>query len=133
MKRRIFWIIMFAAYLCAVAYLCFGRFDDLPQVRQAFLGIEIDKIVHFCMFFPFTILLYFSIRWDTKSILQSLMLIAFLVSLGVLAGRGTEYIQGLIGYRNQDLRDFRADMLSVCISSVIVLAIELYKFIRKRK
>lgn len=35
-KQRILAILLFILYLCAVAYCCFGRFKDLPQIGQSF-------------------------------------------------------------------------------------------------
>ena len=56
-KQRILAILLFILYLCAVAYCCFGRFKDLPQIGQDSLwGIPMDKVVHFIIFFPFPIL-----------------------------------------------------------------------------
>lgn len=62
-KQRILAILLFILYLCAVAYCCFGRFKDLPQIGQDSLwGIPMDKVVHFIIFFPFPILCYAAFR-----------------------------------------------------------------------
>ena len=48
----------FVLYLLAVLYLCFGKFENTPDVPWSLLGIPSDKLVHFGMFFPFPILAF---------------------------------------------------------------------------
>ena len=65
--RSIIAKIVMLLYVVAVAYLCFANFHKLPEVPKTFLGIPMDKIVHFCMFFPFPILAEWSKAVDSKS------------------------------------------------------------------
>jgi hypothetical protein len=51
------YIAIFCAYLAAVGLLCFIRPSSLPEMEvKTFLGIPIDKILHFIMFLPYPIL-----------------------------------------------------------------------------
>ena len=52
--------IVFLLYLAVLMYLCFGKFQGIPQAPHGFFGIEGDKVVHFLMFLPFPILSYFA-------------------------------------------------------------------------
>ena len=128
--RRPFARIVFLLYLAAVLYLCFGNFSDMSSVAKHFLGIESDKLVHFLMFLPFPILFYLAFGWKTRNPLQSVLLALASLALGSLIAAGTELVQDLIPYRASDLKDFLADFLALCISTVIILAIDLNKTIR---
>lgn len=128
--HRIIQKLLLLLYLAVVAWLCFGRFEALPQVSRTLFGIPTDKVVHFVMFFPLPILLYLAFNWKTGSIFKSLLLVAGLVCIGILTSIGTELIQGITTYRSKDLLDFAADTVSVCCSALIVLLIELYKYFK---
>lgn len=114
-------------YIAAVAYLCFGKFEDLPQVSKTLFGIPTDKLVHFAMFFPFPILMYWAFDWKTDRVWKSFLLSAFFVGLGLLISLGTELVQGLTTYRSKDILDFAADSMSVGLSSVFVLIVDIIK------
>ena len=101
--RSIIAKIVMLLYVVAVAYLCFANFHKLPDVPKTFLGIPMDKIVHFCMFFPFPILAFFA--YDKL----------------------TEIIQGSLPYRSQDIHDFGADLLSIGISGLLVFLYDVSK------
>ena len=126
-KITIFFRIVFLLYLAALAYLCFGHFDSLPRVKPYFLGLPIDKVVHFVMFFPFPLLLFAAFDRITVKPWQSLVFALGAFALGCLLAAGTEIGQGLTGYRSPDTRDFLADTVSLGISSLLVLIIDLTK------
>ncbi len=127
---RSFARIVFLLYLTAVLYLCFGNFSDMSSVAKLFLGIESDKLVHFLMFLPFPILFYFAFGWKTRNPWHSILLGIAILALGSLIAAGTELVQDLIPYRASDLKDFMADFLALCVSSVITLAIDMNKTVR---
>ena len=134
MKRyRVFQKLVFLVYLAFVAYLCFGHFTSLPDVPRVIWGIPIDKWVHFLMFFPFPVLFYWAFRWPTKKWWHSLLLVAGILVLGAAIASGTEAIQGMTVYRTADILDFKADFKAMCLSSVIVMIIELAKTLKHEK
>ena len=48
---------LFCIYLVAVAALCFLRPSSLPEMNiKTFLGLPIDKVLHFLMFLPYPVL-----------------------------------------------------------------------------
>ena len=47
-KKLLLSRLLFFAYLAAVLFLCFGRFESTPDVPRSILGIPADKLVHFC-------------------------------------------------------------------------------------
>lgn len=110
--------ILLVVYIIAVLVLCFGQFKSTEEIPRSFLGIPMDKVVHFLMFFPFPFLVFFSFgkRGDKawKAILKTLLVF----SLGCILAGVTEIVQGELGYRSADILDFRADGLSLAIASL---------------
>ena len=49
-------MLVFAAYLAGVAYICFSDNPETSLLPKELFGLPIDKCVHFAMFLPFPIL-----------------------------------------------------------------------------
>jgi len=126
-KLDITFKVIFFAYLAAVIFLCFGKFENLPQMNPLFLGIPKDKVVHFLMFFPFPILVFLAFDRFTTKPWHSLLFCLGVFLLGCIVAAATEIGQSYTQYRSGDPNDFRADILAVAISSIIVLIIDLKK------
>ncbi len=125
-KRRVPALLLFILYLCAVAYCCFGHFNDLPQLGQDSLwGIPMDKIVHFIMFFPFPILCYAAFRPQSRKTWRILVAVAIVLVVGCAVAAGTEIGQSLTTYRSGDQLDFLADFTALAGSSALTLLAEL--------
>ena len=123
--------VVFYLYLVAVAVLCFGHFSSLPSVQESFLGVPTDKIVHFCMFFPFPILAF--LAYDkftgTRKSVITFSVVTFLVGCAIAAG--TEIGQALLtDYRSGDPADFAADFLALLTSALLATVIDLYQLCR---
>ena len=54
-KIRKLYVVLLILYLGAVAWLCFGSFDNAPSIKESFLGIPTDKLIHFSMFLFFLV------------------------------------------------------------------------------
>lgn len=118
--------VLFYLYLIAVAVLCFGSFNSLPEVSKTILGIPTDKVVHFCMFFPFPILAFLAYDKFTGNRKKVLIfaLVTFLV--GCILAAGTELGQAyLTENRSGEPLDFLADFLALLAGSVIATLIDL--------
>ena len=124
-RRQLRWArILFGLYLVAVAVLCFARFPESEDVPKSLLGIPMDKIVHFLMFFPFPVLAYLAFdRYRGKRRASVLWTAAALPAV-------TELVQSRLPYRSGDPADFRADAFALLLSSVLVLILIL---VQKRK
>ena len=115
LRHKIAFQVLFFLYIALLLFLCFGQFQNMHSVPRTILGIPSDKVVHFCMFFPFPILAF--LAFDT-----------FVV--GILLALGTEWGQAhLTRYRSGDTRDFLADSLALVLGTLIVL----FWDIRKQK
>ena len=127
MTRRWIFRILLVLYLCAVAWLCFGHFSSITNVKMSYWGSPTDKIVHFLMFFPFPLLAFGGFDKYTTKPWHSFLFVAVLFGIGCLLAGATEIGQGFTQYRSRDPKDFQADGLALAISCLIVLIIDLAK------
>jgi len=126
MKRTTLFRILTLLYLGAVALLCFANFNNVPEVQKFFLGIPLDKIVHFLMFLPFPPLAYWSIGLSRKGVFNTLLILVGLFVLGCLIAWGTEYVQSKLPYRSMDMMDFRADRIGLAFGALLTFFIQLF-------
>lgn len=126
-QGSLFFKFLLLVYCAAVAYLCFGRFDDLPQVTRYIFGIPTDKLVHFCMFLPFPVLVFLAIDRFTTKPWHSLLMMCGTFILGCISAAGTEIGQSFLAYRTCDPKDFMSDMIALAISSLTVFIIDILK------
>ena len=116
--------ILFLLYLIAIAFLCFMKPDNLPEMEKSIFGIPTDKVAHFLMFAPFPVLAYLAYDHVTNKFWSALLFAALTLLVGAGVALLTEYIQGLLPYRSKDMTDFRADMLSLGLSTLVVFIID---------
>ena len=125
--RSILFSIAMVLYLAVVGYLLFANFDKLQQVPRLFLGIPTDKVVHFCMFFPFPILAYLAYDKLTDTPLKAFAALLNICAIGAVFAGLTEIGQSLLPYRSEDITDFRADCLAIGIAGIITFVIDVSK------
>ena len=128
--KSIIYRTLFILYVILVAYLCLARFNDISDFPKRLFGIRLDKIVHFCMFFPFPIIGFNAYGKSIKTPAQVFAAMATVFSIGCIFAGLTEIIQGMMPYRTEDISDFYADMLAMVCASVITCINALVK-IRK--
>ena len=114
--------VLFALYVSAVLFCCFWHFDSLPDVGRSFLGIPMDKVVHFIMFLPWAALAWLAFSWNIPAILL----------LGCIFAALTEGGQYLTSYREGDLMDLLADFLGLAAGLLALLAIKPHLKVCKR-
>lgn len=118
--------VLFYLYLIAVAVLCFGSFNSLPEVSKTILGIPTDKVVHFCMFFPFPILAFLAYDKFTGNRKKVIIFAIVTFLVGCVLAAGTELGQAyLTENRSGEPLDFLADFLALLSGSVIATLIDL--------
>ena len=130
MTRRIVWPyhILMVIYVAAVAWLCFSRFEAFPNIGRTIFGMPTDKVVHFCMFFPFPILAFLAFDRFTNNIWASLTFGFCTLVVGVLLAMGTEWGQAtLTDYRSGDRMDLLADCIALFLSTVLVTVWDIVK------
>ena len=130
--RALVFRLLMILYVAAVAWLCFANFHRLPDVPRNFFGIPTDKVVHFCMFFPFPILAFLAYDPYTRTPWQALAALVSICAVGGIFAGVTEFIQEQLTYRSKDINDFGADCLAIGIAGVLVFLIDVLKM-RKKK
>ena len=119
--QKIAFRILFFLYVAGVLFLCFGRFENTPSVEWSLFGIPTDKLVHFCMFFPFPILAFLAFDQFTETVPQTLAFVGVTLAVGILLAFGTEWGQAhLTDYRSGDPWDWVADISALVLSSLAV-------------
>ena len=129
---RILYITAFCIYLAAVGVLCFIRPSSLPEMEiKTFLGLPIDKVLHFLMFLPYPVLsgLVFINREQKIPGITAIMLILAITGIGV--AYGTEMIHAQTEYRSYEIADFYADMTG--IAAGVILAASYIAYTRLKK
>ena len=131
-KLRILYIVAFCIYMVAVGVLCFIRPSSLPEMDiKTFLGLPIDKVLHFLMFLPYPVLsgLVFINKDQKLSAVTAVMLI--LVATGIGVAYGTEMIQSQTGYRSYEIADFYADLAGITAGTVLAISYIAYTRLKK--
>lgn len=126
MKRTTFFKILTLIYIIVVGVICFAKFSSLPTVPGKFLGLDADKVVHFLLFVPFPMLAYFSFPLDRQHFLLTLGAIVLIFAIGAGIAGLTEYVQGRLPYRTMDINDYKADLLGLFFSSMLVFFIRVF-------
>jgi VanZ family protein len=118
----------FVLYLLAVLFLCFGKFENTPNVPWSLLGIPSDKLVHFGMFFPFPILAFLAFDRFTETPKSTYLFSGITWVMGLLLAFATEWGQAhLTDYRSGDPWDLLADGLAITLSTILVIIWDLSK------
>ena len=108
--------------------MCFMKPSSLPQVELDFFGIPMDKVVHFIMFLPFSILTF----WPADAgRFRKLAVLLVIVIFGAGMAVATEKIQAMTGYRSGDIMDFAADMTGILAGAALTALFILLKKDRK--
>ena len=121
LTRRIIYLISFCLYLAAVAYLCFAKPNEVPNLPEFWFGLPADKIGHFLMFTPFPFLGYLAFYNRQMSRGRKTLLIIGLLATGAAASAGTEQIQAILQYRTADIYDLLANTIGLMCGGVATL------------
>ena len=117
---------VFCIYIATVLALCVIKTDNIPELPKYFIGIPLDKIMHFLMFTPFSVLGYMSFYPDEKGTLREIAILGILCILGAGFAISTERLQAMTDYRAFELADLTADYIGVAAGAAIVL-IQIFK------
>lgn len=127
-NKKLILRILFFVYLAVVLYLCFGKFESTPDVPRSLLGIPADKLVHFCLFFPFPVLAFLAFDKYTETPKSTFLFSGITWVLGLLLAIGTEWGQAhLTTWRTGDPLDLVADILGITLSTLLVIFWDLSK------
>lgn len=120
MKRTVSARIILVIYLLAVAFVCFWHFNNVFTETRHFLGIEMDKIVHFLMFLPFPPLAYASAGRVFRKQAHIILFISTVFAMGAAVAVSIEVVQSHLPYRSADPKDFMADVIALAVGCFCV-------------
>ena len=127
-RKKLILRILFYLYLAAVLFLCFGHFESTPDVPKSLLGIPADKLVHFCMFFPFPILAFLAFDKYTETPKSTFLFSGITWVTGLLLAYATEWGQAhMTTWRSGDPLDLLADGIAITLATVVVIIWDLSK------
>ena len=127
-SQKIAFQVIFFLYVAGVLFLCFGHFEQTPSIEWSLFGIPNDKVVHFCMFFPFPLLAFLAFDRYTESVRSTLLFSGITLLVGILLAAGTEWGQAhLTDYRSGDPMDLLADGLALVLSTLLVIFLDIRK------
>lgn len=127
-SQKIAFQVIFFLYVAGVLFLCFGHFEQTPSIEWSLFGIPNDKVVHFCMFFPFPILAFLAFDRYTENVRSTLLFSGITLLVGILLAAGTEWGQAhLTDYRSGDPMDLLADGLALVLSTLLVIFLDIRK------
>ena len=125
--------VLLLIYVAAVGFLCLMEPENIPSVTLDLFGLPIDKVAHFTMFFPYPILVWFTINHEDMSQGKQMLLLLGILVIGAGLAILTEYLQKLTGYRTFDLKDFYADLIGMGTCALCLLTGILFKHHQSKK
>lgn len=113
--------VMLIIYVAAVLVLCLVNIPTVEELPKTIFGIPLDKVLHFCMFLPYPILIYGSFHNMTSRPYGHMLMLMTIILSGLGFAFGIEFLQGLTESRSAEFLDFIADALGLFTSSFIIL------------
>ena len=123
-KRKTYIIVtaLFLLYIAAVLCLCLLNLSDkTPELPKHFLGIPMDKLAHFLMFFAYPATGWLMLTYNKTIKMRQVFIFPVLLITGLLFAAFTETAQGLFTtYREPDNLDFVADAIGILSSTFLI-------------
>ena len=111
--------LMFYLYILTVLSLMLFSINvsDI-NVPKEIMGIAIDKVVHFLIFFPYPFLLYVSFKRKFKANVSFFLWVIIPLS-GIFFAIATEFLQSINPARSFELSDMAANVSAIVSASII--------------
>ena len=127
-KRKTYIIVtaLFLVYIAAVLCLCLLNLSNkTPELPKYFLGIPMDKIAHFLMFFAYPATGWLMLTYNKTLKMRQGFTFPVLLITGLLFAAFTETAQGLFTtYREPDNMDFVADAIGILSCTFLIWAFQ---------
>lgn len=121
--KRFIFIFLLLSYLAVLSYLYFGNIPKSTLLPDSMFGFEIDKVVHFVMFFPYPFLAHGSFTGKRKW--RNLLFIFF---FGILLAYCFELSQSRISpSRTTDPWDLIFNIASLTLATFLLAIIDLFR------
>lgn len=123
-RRKTYFIVsaLFVVYIVAVLCLTLLDLSDKTlELPKYFLGIPMDKIAHFLMYFAYPITGWLMLSYNKNMKIGQKHLFACLIISGLAFAAFTETAQGLFTtYRESDPLDFVANIIGIFSGSITI-------------
>lgn len=121
---------LYIIYIAMVLFFCFYSFSSSDiDLGKHFLGIRLDRYVHFIMFFPYSFITWLSCRYTVSNPFIRKYAQALTLASGLVFAGMTELFQSWFFSRSGDILDFAADSVSI-VTGCIVIAIAGHPIVR---
>jgi len=118
---------LFFTYIIALICLMILTIKpDQMEIPKQLFGIQIDKIVHFILFFPYPILAWLTFNSSLREKIKSWTLFAIFIS-GLLLATITEFAQLFNSTRSFDPKDMIANYSAILAGIITIIFISLFK------
>lgn len=113
--------VLYIIYIMMVLFFCFYSFSSSDlDLNRYFLGIRLDRYIHFAMFFPYSFITWLSCRYATSNPFFRKYALAISLVSGLLFAGMTELFQSWFFSRSGDIMDFTADSVSIAAGCIII-------------
>lgn len=101
-------------YVSAVLFFCLYQFTNTGiDLSKYFLGIRMDRIAHFTMFLPYSIVCWILLTYNTR-IREGFIKYIIIIITGISFAALAEYSQSFFtSYRMTDDKDFIANIIGI--------------------
>ena len=113
---------LFALYIITVLCLTLLNLSDkTPELPKYFLGIPMDKIAHFLMYFAYPVTGWLMFTYNKHIKIRHGYLFPLLFITGLAFAAFTEYAQGAFTtYRDSDPLDFLANIIGIASGCLLM-------------
>ncbi len=127
-KRKTYIVVtaLFALYIVAVLCLCLLDLSDkTPELPKYLLGIPMDKIAHFTMYFAYPVVCWLLFTYNKQIRISRKYLFSTIFITGLAFAAFTETAQGLLTtYRDADPMDMLANFLGISAACILMKLLE---------
>ena len=113
---------LFALYIITVLCLTLLNLSDkTPELPKYFLGIPMDKLAHFLMYFAYPVTGWLMFTYNKHLKIRHGYLYPLLFITGLAFAAFTEYAQGAFTtYRDSDPLDFLANIIGIAAGCLLM-------------
>lgn len=113
---------LFLLYIATVLFLCLFNFSSTEiELPSYFLGIPLDKIVHFLMFFQYPIVCWLMLVYNKATNIFHTHIFSAILITGLTFAALTEVAQQVLtSYRSPESMDLVADMIGIVAGCTFV-------------
>lgn len=119
-KRSALFKLLFFSYLVILFSLMLITLKtEQMEIPKLLFGIEIDKVVHFILFFPYPFLIWFAFKIPLTKKFNHWIFPVIAIS-GLLLAVFTECVQSFNPNRNYDTNDILANVIAIIAGTLLL-------------